>query len=109
MFVSNLDYPQSETLELMNYRDGMKTVPGYIVECVDGHSYLVFAPDIDSLKHMYSYHNLMKRVKERLSDHIYDPIRKCIYPAWSFEKDEYGNHKVFHAPASEMGKIFLVK
>lgn len=88
--------------------DGMETVPGYIVKCKDGHSYLVFAPDMDSVKHMHAYSKLMRSVKTYMSDHDYDPVRKCISPAWSYETDERGDYKVFHAPAYEMGKIFVV-
>lgn len=109
MFIDNLVYPQALGLEFDHNHLGMTTVPGYLFDCTDGHRYMVFAPDMDSLKHMHAYHRILGMVKTRMSDHDYDPVRQCIEPAWSYEKDEFGDHKVFHAPASEMGKIYVVK
>lgn len=107
MLINHLHYPQATPLEY--YPDGMETIPGYLVDCTNDHTYLVFAPDMSSLKHIRAYYQIMKMVKSRMSDHDYDPIRYCIYPAQSSEFDEDGQRKVFHAPASEMGKIYVVK
>lgn len=102
LFIKDLNFEQATNLELEYLHDGMEMVPGYIVDCTDGHSYLLFAPDMSSLKHMHSYYHIMDMVK-------FDPLRECIYPAMSYEKNEYGYYKAFCAPTSEMGKIFLVK
>lgn len=110
MFIDSLEgLEQCPHLELNWAHDGMPKVHGYLVECTDGHTYLLFAPDMFSLQHIHAYCHIFDMVKTRMSDHDYDPIRKCIKPALCNEKDEYGFYKEFYAPASEIGKIYLVK
>lgn len=108
IFFDNLNFPRAKELELDNQVD-RGTIPGYTLECTDGHTYLIFAPDMDSAKHMHAYFRLFRMGKKRMSDHMYDPVRLCFSPAWSNEIDEFGHHKVFTAPVSEMGKIYLVE
>lgn len=108
MYIDNLDFPRAKELEVCLERSDDK-VPGYLLECTDGHTYLIFAPDMTSAKHMPIYHKLFDMAKTRMSDHDYDPVRLCFKPAFSSHRDEYHDHKVFRAPASEIGKIYLVK
>lgn len=110
MFIDSLEgFKQYSDLELDWCHDGMDTIPGYLITCTDGHTYLCFAPDMDSLKHMHVYRKVMNMAEVYMSDHMYDPLRKRIRPAFCHEKDEWDNYKVFYAPASEIGKIYLVK
>lgn len=108
-FIDKIIFEQCPDLEMPYNHNGMPTVPGYTIDCTNGHTYLIFGPDMDSVKRMSAYSRLFRMVKKRMSDHDYDPIRMCFHPAWSSEKDEWGDYKVFHAPASEMGKIYLIK
>ena len=108
MFIDNLSFSRAKELEVSLERSD-DTVPGYLLECTDGHTYLIFAPDMTSAKHMPVYHKLFDMAKTRMSDHDYDPIRLCFKPAFSSRINEYGDNQVFRAPASEMGKIYLVK
>ena len=111
MYIDSLDgFEQATELEVSWCHDGMPEVPGYLISCTDGHTYLVFAPNMNCLKDMGKYHKILNMVETYMSDHTYDPIRERIRPAWSSEFDEkYGDRKIFHAPASEMGKIYRVK
>lgn len=110
MFIDSLDgLEQCPDLELEWVHNGMETMPCYLITCIDEHTYLIVAPDMDAARHIHAYRSLWKRVKMRMSDHMYDPLRPCFEPAYSNTKDEHGEYKVFHAPASEVGKIFLVK
>lgn len=102
MYIDDLNFPRAKDLEVDQF-----TVPGYLLECTDGHTYLIFAPDMTSAKYMPEYRKLFDIAKIRMSDH--DPVRICYQPAFSSHRDEYHDHKVFRAPASEVGKIFLVK
>lgn len=111
MYIDSLDgFEQATELEYGWAHDGTSEVLGFLIDCTDGHTYLVFAPDRNCLTHMAAYSRILRMVKTRMSDHEYDPIRKCIKPAFSSEYDDgFGDHKVFCAPPSEMGKIYRVK
>lgn len=97
IYIDNLDFPRAKELELIEDGDENK-VPGYLVECTDGHTYLIFAPDKPSAEHMYNYRKLLEMRKH-----------KSLRLAFSKYRDEYHDHKIFHAPASEIGKIYVVE
>lgn len=110
MFIDDYStFKQATDLEFPQYHNGRETIPGYLIDCTDGHKYLVFAPDLNCVRHILAYQKITRMVKKYMSDHEYDPIRDCIHPAFCHEKDELGDYKVLHAPVSEMGKIFIVK
>ena len=95
--------------ELRSDEDGTHTIPAYIITTKDDKKYLVFAPDMDAVKHMHCYSKLVRNVKERYSDHEYDPIRKCISPAFCDELDDEGSPKVLQGPVQLMGNIYRVE
>lgn len=101
---------RKEDLELVpeNYKDRNK-IPGYFLECKDGNTYLLFGPDMDAVKHMHAYTKLFRMAKTYMSDHTYNPERLCFKPAFCKEKDIWGGYKVYCAPITEMGKIYLVE
>ena len=110
-YTSNLgkevEYEECTDMETPHLSDGM--VPGYLVDSEDGNTYLLFAPDMDSLKHMHAYRTIIRSAKEYMSDHMYDPIRKQIRPAFCNDVDEYGDHVVLRKPADEyLGKVFKI-
>lgn len=110
MFINSLvGLERCPDMEMGWARNGMPEIPGYLVECTDGHTYLMFAPDMSSLKNIHAYWRVLSMVKQRMSDHEYDPMRDCISPALTSEIDTDGSHKPLRAPASEMGKVYLVE
>lgn len=108
IYIDNLDFPRAKELEVAHEKDDDK-VPGYLLECTDGHTYLIFAQDMASAKHSPVYQKLFDMAKTRMSDHDHDSVRLCFRPAFSKYRDEYHDHKVFRAPASEIGKIYIVE
>ena len=98
-------YQRCTELEFINYG----SIPGYLVDCTDGNTYLLFAPDMSSLKHIHAYQKIIRMAKTYYSDHMYDPVRQCIRPAFCSELDEIGDYKVLHGPLSNLGKIFRLE
>lgn len=93
------------------YLDGMSTIPGFIVECEDNHSYLLFAPEMEALKHMRCYYSIIDNAKQYDTDQGYCPFVPCIYPAYVGVYDiatKTYNKKPLVAPVTEMGKIYVL-
>lgn len=100
---------RSEDLEYSHYADDDCMLYGYLVDCTDGETYLLFAPDMNSLRYLNAYNKIFQMLQRRVSEHDYEPIRDCIRPAFTCEfNEEIQDHKILRAPWEYYGRIFRV-
>lgn len=67
------------------YLNGMEDLPGFFIDCDDGNTYLVFAPDMESVTHMHCYERLTGKIRLAM-----------------------GGYSVLRAPITELGKVYVV-